>query len=100
MGSIDPITFSTIGCHSMTEKHESLLDVLAESAGCAFLSDLRNVNSDQQGRLAKKLESIPPEAYPFSVWNDALRYLTGAPEEVTSEAARAQLIDHYVKSEA
>ena len=84
----------------MTEKRKSLLDLLAESAGCAFLSDLRNVNSDQQGRLAKKLESILPEAYPFSVWNDALRYLTGAPEEVTSEAARAQLIDYYVKSEA
>lgn len=83
----------------MAEKRESLLDVLAESAGCAFLSDLRNLNPDQQGRLAKKQEGIPPEVYSLLVWNDALCYLLSAPVELTPEAARQRLIDYYVNSE-
>ena len=75
----------------------SLMDVLAESALCPFISDLRNIKADGRQQLADKLERISPEDYPLPVWNDALTYLTGEPAAATSEAARAALIHYYSK---
>ena len=57
------------------KQNQSLLDVLAESAGCSCLSDLRSIKKPKRQQLADKLERISPEA------------------------ARKLLIDHYCNQE-
>ena len=44
------------------KQNQSLLDVLAESAGCSCLSDLRSIKKPKRQQLADKLERISPEA--------------------------------------
>ena len=81
------------------KQNQSLLDVLAESARCPFISDLRNIKADGRQQLADKLERISPEDYPLPVWNDALAYLTAVSPQISPEAARKLLIDHYRNQE-
>lgn len=69
-----------------------LLDFLQYRAGCAYLSDLKYIDTWQKVRLARVLEEIPAEAADLRTWNDALDYLAKAPPEQTVENARAQLI--------
>ena len=57
------------------KQNQSLLDLLAESAGCACLSDLRSIKKPKRQQLADTLERISPEA------------------------ARKLLIDHYRNQE-
>lgn len=80
-------------------RKQSLLDLLAESAGCSCLSDLRSIKKPKRQQLADKLERIPPEDYSLAVWNDALAYLISAPPQQTPEVARKLLIDHYRNQE-
>ena len=44
------------------KQNQSLLDVLAESADCTCLSDLRSIKKPKRQQLADKLERISPEA--------------------------------------
>ena len=81
------------------KQNQSLLDLLAESAGCSCLSDLRSIKKPKRQQLAEKLERISPEAHSLSVWNDALVYLISAPPRQTPEAAYKLLIDHYRNQE-
>ena len=81
------------------KQNQSLLDVLAESAGCTCLSDLRSIKKPKRQQLADKLERILPEVHSLAVWNDALAYLISAPPQQTPEAARKLLIDHYCNQE-
>ena len=81
------------------KQNQSLLDVLAESAGCSCLSDLRSIKKPKRQQLADKLERILPEDYSLAVWNDALNYLVSAPPKHTPEAAHKLLIDHYRNQE-
>ena len=81
------------------KQNQSLLDVLAESAHCPFISDLRNIKVDDRQQLADKLERISPEVHSLAVWNDALAYLISAPPQQTPEVARKLLIDHYRNQE-
>ena len=81
------------------KQNQSLLDVLAESAGCTCLSDLRSIKKPKRQQLADKLERILPEDYSLAVWNDALAYLISAPPQQSPEAARKLLIDHYRNQE-
>jgi len=81
------------------KQNQSLLDVLAESAGCTCLSDLRSIKKPKRQQLADKLERISPEDYSLAVWNDALAYLTAASPQISPEAARKLLIDHYRNQE-
>ena len=76
------------------KQNQSLLDVLAESAGCSCLSDLRSIKKPKRQQLADKLERILPEDYSLAVWNDALNYLVSAPPSRTR-----QLPYYYKKSE-
>lgn len=100
MGSSDPIKISTIGCHVMREKRiPSLMDILAESAGCPFLSDLYNLKPENRIKLVQRLETISAGDYPLPVWNDALDYLISAPSQASPDAARERLIDHYLSQE-
>ena len=57
------------------KQNQSLLDVLAESAVCSCLSDLRSIKKPKRQQLADKLERVSPEA------------------------ARKLLIDHYRNQE-
>jgi len=81
------------------KQNQSLLDVLAESAGCSCLSDLRSIKKPKRQQLADNLERISPEAHSLSVWNDALVYLISAQPQHTPKAARKLLIDHYRNQE-
>lgn len=69
-----------------------LLEYLSHRAGCAYLSDLKYIDSWQRARLVHVLEEIPAEATDLHTWNDALDYLAQAPPEQTAEAARSRLI--------
>lgn len=80
------------------KQNQSLLDLLAESAGCSCLSDLRAIKKPKR-QLADKLERISPEVHSLAVWNDALAYLISAPPQQTPEVARKLLIDHYRNQE-
>ena len=75
------------------------MDVLAESAGCSCLSDLRSIKKPKRQQLADKLERISPEDYSLAVWNDALNYLVSASPQKSPEAAHKLLIDHYRNQE-
>lgn len=81
------------------KRKQSLLDLLAESAGCLCLSDLRSIKTPKRQQLADKLERISPEGYSLAVWNDVLAYLASAPPQKSPEAARKLLIDHYRNQE-
>ena len=81
------------------KQNQSLLDVLAESAGCTCLNDLRSIKKPKRQQLADKLERISPEAHTLSVWNDALVYLISAQPQHTPKVARKLLIDHYRNQE-
>ena len=69
-----------------------LLEFLQYRAGCAYLSDLKYIDSWQRARLARVLEKIPAGAAELRTWNDALDYLAQAPPEQAAEDARALLI--------
>lgn len=69
-----------------------LLEYLSYRAGCAYLSDLKYIDSWQKARLARVLEKIPVGAVDLRTWNDALAYLAQAPPANTAEDARARLI--------
>ena len=70
----------------------SLLDLLTIQMRCEYLSDLRFLTQGQRQCLAQKLERLTPRAEDIREWNDALTYLTGAPEEATAQAARDRLV--------
>ena len=80
-------------------RKQSLLDLLAESAGCSCLSDLRSIKPKARIQLIKALEKILPDAYSPYIWNDALVYLISAPPQISPEAAHKLLIDHYRNQE-
>lgn len=69
-----------------------LLEFLQYRAGCAYLSDLKYIDSWQKARLARVLEEIPAEAADLRTWNDALDYLAQTGPEQIAEDARARLI--------
>lgn len=69
-----------------------LLDYLAYQGGCAFLSDLRSLNTAVKRRLVQTLEHIPPEAASLQEWRDALEYLTGAKTDADAAGTRRSLI--------
>lgn len=81
------------------KRKQSLLDMLAENAGCPFISDLRHISGKERLRLADKLDEISPGDYPLPVWNDALNYLVSASPQISPEAAHRLLIDHYRNQE-
>ena len=61
-----------------------LLELLALEMGCMYLSDLRYLSPERREDLARKLKEIPLRERDVREWNDALEYLTGAPEEKTA----------------
>lgn len=69
-----------------------LLDVLAMKAGCAYLSDLHDLDVWRQVRLARILKEIPAHSANLKEWNDALEYLFRAPPQASAEAARERLL--------
>lgn len=71
---------------------QSLLDLMAIQMRCMYLSDLRFLSLEQRRYLAQKLERLTPREENVREWNDALGYLTGAPSEETSYAAKERLI--------
>ena len=71
---------------------QSLLDLLSIQMGCMYLSDLRFLSPEQRRYLAQKLDQLTPREEDVREWNDALDYLTGAPPEETTQAAKEQLV--------
>lgn len=48
-------------------------------------------------RLSREVFRIPAEAFPLTVWNDALDYLTGSSPAADASAAREELIRHLAE---
>ena len=53
-----------------------LLDLLAQNAGCDYLSDL-HCNNKLLPDVQCAVRGIPPARYNLSEWTDAVRYLLG-----------------------
>lgn len=73
----------------------TLLDFLAERAGCAYLSDLRKPYLFPG--LSEIMDSIEPRAYSFSEWADAISYITGEHKEVSDEQEAKSFLVHCLK---
>ena len=69
-----------------------LLDVLSMKAGCAYLSDLHDLDAWRRIRLARELEQMPAHSADLKEWNDALEYLSRDAPQASAEAARERLI--------
>lgn len=79
-------------CWSVYERM-GLLERCTEEVGCAYLSDLRYLDTKERFRLAGAVEQIPPGEYSLTEWNDALDYLAGgAPAPSTGEAKQRLLL--------
>lgn len=71
-----------------------LLERLARTAGCAYLSDLRFLRASAP--VAAALEGTPAEAYPDRAWRDAAGYLLdGVPPEADGAACRRLLLERF-----
>ena len=60
-----------------------LLERLARTAGCAYLSDLRFLRASAP--VAAALEGTPAEAYPDRAWRDAAGYDLSLDSEALGE---------------
>ena len=79
-------------CWSVYERM-GLLERCTEEVGCAYLSDLRYLDTKERFRLAGAVEQIPPGEYSLAEWNDALDYLAGgSPAPSTGEAKQRLLL--------
>ena len=79
-------------CWSVYERM-GLLERCTEEVGCAYLSDLRYLDTEERFRLAGAVEQIPPGDYSLAEWNDALDYLAGgSPAPSTGEAKQRLLL--------
>lgn len=79
-------------CWSVYERM-GLLERCTEEVGCAYLSDLRYLDTKERFRLAGAVEQIPPGEYSLTEWNDALDYLAGGePAPSTGEAKQRLLL--------
>ena len=65
----------------MTPKRKNLelIELLAEQAGCTYLSDLQL--EEYRCRLEGCLQKMDIERYGEEEWADAANYLTGIPKE-------------------
>lgn len=54
-----------------------LLDLLAQRAGCTFVSDLHQLR--WQYELMHVLSDIVPEQYSLQEWNDSIQYILEHP---------------------
>lgn len=70
-----------------------LLERCTEEVGCAYLSDLRYLDTKERFYLAGAVEQIAPGEYSLAEWNDALDYLAGgAPAPSAGEAKQRLLL--------
>ena len=72
----------------------SLLDILAQYAGCQYLSELHYIRSVVRLKLIQKIEAISSDDFPLHDWNDALDYLISSPPKESVEDARTALSDY------
>lgn len=77
---------------AVEKKRQSLLENIADKAGCEYLSDLRYKASF--GEIQRVLREIQPDLYSIKVWNDAVTYITG---EKISFDSREEAV-YYLKT--
>ena len=65
---------------------------LHRGGGCAYLSDLRYLDTKERFRLAGAVEQIPPGDYSLTEWNDALGYLAGGEPASSAGEAKQRLL--------
>ena len=86
------------GDGKMKRRDADLLDRMAQEIGCLYLSDLRWPDGAGRKKLADLVQRLTPDEASLREWNDALAYLTDAPQQPTAEQARAALL-HYLQPE-
>ena len=77
------------GDGKMKRRDADLLDRMAQEIGCLYLSDLRWPDGAGRKKLADLVQRLTPDEASLREWNDALAYLTDAPQQPTAEQARA-----------
>lgn len=75
---------------------KELLQLLADQAGCIFLSDLHD--PDKIELLAEILPALPAERYTLWDWNDAVEYITGRTKQFGSPAAAKAFLRRFCSS--
>ena len=83
----------------MHHRSTSLVDILAQKAGCLMLSDLRYLSIKMRKQLAREVLSIQVEDFSLWEWNDALCYIVNASQARSSVDARTQLIKYLDPSQ-
>lgn len=76
------------------EKNGGLLEFLACSSGCMYLSDLRQPK--QFLKVKEALHGISPSLYSVWEWNDAVFYITGEQKEFSTQEAALAYLDAYL----
>lgn len=74
------------------DRSDHLLDYLAQQAGCMYLSDLHHITENIRKKLELAVTDFPAENASVRQWNEALAYLFAAPEEMTAQLAKEQLL--------
>lgn len=78
----------------MSEKNDfPLLEILARRMGCAYLSDLKYLDTSGRAVLAGLVRGTGAGQALREEWNDALSYLTGQPPQPDAGTARRALLD-------
>ena len=69
-----------------------LLDYLAQEADLIYLSDLHEPQGELLTKLVEAVDAYEVDAASLQEWNATLRYIAGAPLEMTAERAKASLL--------
>lgn len=70
----------------------SLIDYLAHTTQCDYISDLHFMNRIRKWKAYRALRKIPAEAYPLKDWSDALCYMTRRTPQTSAAKARTELL--------
>lgn len=70
----------------------SLVDYLAAQIACAYISDLRFMDTLEKIRLFHVIRKLSPSDWSLRQWNDALEYIANKQAADTVEAAYEELL--------
>ena len=77
---------------------KELLQLLADQAGCIFLSDLHDPEKIEL--LADILPALPAERYTLWAWTDAVEYIAGRTKRFESPAAAKAFLRRFCSGQA
>ncbi len=76
---------------------KGLLELLTESIGCGYLSNLHL--SENRRALSRMIQTIPSGSYPLSEWTDAAKYLLEREYHFSSEEEAKRILCQKLTAE-